>query len=64
MPVPPVATIVTVAVPPLHKIGEVTLALETEIAVGPVIVALAVAVHPLASVTVTVYTPAAKPLKS
>ena len=48
---------------PLHvKLVELTmLGVNT---VGSVIVALAVAIHPLASVTVTVYTPANKPVVS
>ena len=48
--------------PPLHD-TLVEVELKT-IALGCVIVALACAVHPFASVTVTLYVPAGKPVKS
>ena len=61
VPVPPVA--VTVALPvaaPLHRIF--VCAGVNEIAGGCVIVAVAVATQPFASVMVTVYEPAARPV--
>jgi hypothetical protein len=57
--VPPVALTETVAVPPAHKIGAITEALPTRTA-GSVTVKFCVVMHPLASVTVTVYVPEVK----
>ena len=64
VPVPPLA--VTLAVPvaaPLHNTFTPVHVALTAVA-GCKIVALTVAVHPLASVTVTVYVPAARPVRS
>ena len=52
-PVPPVATMVTSATPPLQSIASVIVAEVISTAVGSVIVTLAVALHPFESVTVT-----------
>jgi len=58
--VPPPA--VTVALPPTEHVGLVLDVILAVNAAGAVNVTFAVAVHPFASVTVTVYEPAAKPL--
>ena len=58
--VPPAPVRVTVAVPPLHAIGVVITAEPVNNA-GSVIVTFAVAVHKLASVTITVNGPADSP---
>ena len=62
MPVPPTATTVAdPGVPPLHA-ALVCDVIESETgASGSVIVAVAVDVHPFASIAVTVYEPAANP---
>ena len=60
VPVPPVDPIVTVDVPPKHKIG-VWLSVATN-CVGSVIVTEPVAVQPAPSVTVTLYDMADSPV--
>ena len=58
---PPVGTDCAVPVPPLHAALAVTVAPVSRF-VDCVMVTLAVAVQPLASVTVTVYVPAESPV--
>ena len=60
-PVPPVAVAVSVVVPPLHPIVPA----ETDakrLQAGELTVVVAVAVHPFASFTITLYEPAVNPV--